>query len=256
MRRAALCLTLFFTLLVGLPGSSEAQIPVTDVAHIATSIWAEIARYAQAATDYIQQVEQIYNQYQQIDNQIRALEKLDFHTWRDISPVFDRLLWVIDGVDGVLYNTEQLEQMFFETFPAGARYENYSEDSWRALYRTLETFRVSLESLHWITAWDEYQLAELAEIEASIEGARGHEEVLEGIGNLLSWTGKQALLNERVNAAQANADAVAKAYEINEAARSRETYAAFLEDTVADSVTPAWDDFQTAFRALPRWMPQ
>ena len=256
MRRAALCLILFLSVLVGLPGRSAAQIPVTDVAHIATSIWAEIARYAQAAGDFIQQVEQIYNQVKQIEYQLQALEKLDFHTWRDLSPAFTRLVELIDGADAVLYNTKQLEERFFETFPAGARYENYTEDSWRALFRTMETFRISLQSLQEITSSDELDLAVLAEIEAGIENAEGHEQVLEGIGNLLSWNAKQSLLAERINAAQANAEAVARAYEINEAARSRETYAAFLEDTVLDAVAGAYDEDSPAFRALPRWMPQ
>jgi len=79
--------------------------------------------------------------------------------------------------------------------------------------------------------------------------------VLEGIGDLLSWSAQQSLLAERVNAAQANAEAVAKSYEINEAARSRETYNAFLEDTAVDAVAGAGSD-APAFRALPRWMAQ
>ena len=256
MRRAALYLILSLVVLIGFPGRSEAQTPVTDAAHIATTVWAEVARYAQAITDYIQQVEQIYNQYQQIQYQLQALEKLDFHTWRDLSPAFARLLTLANEADAVLYNTQQLEERFFETFPAGERYLNYTEDSWRALYRTMETFRVSLQSLQEITSSDELDLATLAQIEAGIEGAEGHEEVLEGIGNLLSWNAKQALLAERINAAQANAETVAKAYEINEAARSRESYTAFLEGTVIDAVAGAYDDGSPAFRALPRWMPQ
>ena len=255
MRRAALCLIVSLIVLAGFPGQASAQIPVTDVAHIATSVWAEIARYAQAVEDFIQQAEQIYNQYQQIQYQLQALQKLDFHTWRDLSPAFARLLTLANEADAVLYNTHELEERFFETFPAGERYANYTEDSWRALYRTMETFRISLQSLHEITSSDELDLAVLASIEAEIEGAEGHEEVLEAIGNLLSWNAKQALLAERVNAAQANAETVAKAYEINEAARSRETYTAFLEDTLLDAVTGTSGD-APAFRAVPRWMPQ
>ena len=255
MRRAALCLTLSLVLWAGFSGRCEAQIPVTDAAHIAVSVWNEIERYAQAAEDYIEQAEQIYNQYQQIEYQVQALEKLDFHNWRDLSPAFSRLVSLVNEADGVFYNSSELEDRFLETFPAGERYLNYTDDSWRALYRTMETFRVSLQSMHEITSSDEFDLASLEAIESEIAGAEGHEEVLEGIGDLLSWTAKQSLLAERVNAAQANAEAVAKAYEINEAARSRETYNAFLEDTAIDAVEGAGSD-ASAFRALPRWMPQ
>lgn len=256
MRRTVLSLILFLLVLVGHPGRSHAETPVKDVVHIATSVWAEVARYVQAAADYSAQAEQIYNQYLQIYNQLQALEKLDIHTWRDVSPAFWRLLELTRGVDAVLYNTAQLEERFFETFPAGAPYTNYREDSWRALFRTMETFRVSLESVQSITSQEEVDLASLAAIEASIEGAQGHEEVLEGIGNLLSWSAKQDLLAERMYAAQANAAAVANAYEINEAARSRETYTAFLEGTVADAVTGVYDGNAPIFRALPGWMPR
>jgi P-type conjugative transfer protein TrbJ len=256
MRRGALYLILSLVVLIGFPGRGVAQTPVTDVAHIAMTVWAEISRYAQAVEDFIQQAEQIYNQYQQIQYQLQALEKLDVHTWRDLSPAFSRLLGLMENVDALLYSTEQLEERFFETFPAGERYANYSEDSWRALYRTMETLRVSLQSLREITSSGELDLESLAAIEAGIEGAQGHEEVLEAIGNLLSWNAKQALLAERIGAAQANAETVARAYEINEAARSRETYAAFLEGTVIDAVAGAYDEGSPAFRALPRWMPQ
>jgi P-type conjugative transfer protein TrbJ len=254
MRRFTWCLTLFLLVLVCVPHPSAAQIPVTDAAHIATSVWAEVARYAQAIEDFLAQAEQIYNQYQQIQYQLQALSKLDIHNWRDLSPAFSRLLALIDQADAVLYNTERLEERFYETFPAGQRYVNYSDDSWRALYRTLETTRLSLQSLQEITSSGELDLETLAAIEAEIEGSEGHEQVLEGIGNLLSWSAKQDLLAERINAAQANAEMVARAYEINEAARSRESYAAFLEGTVLDAST--YDETPRAFRALPGWMPR
>jgi P-type conjugative transfer protein TrbJ len=253
MRRAA-PLMLFILFLVGVSGRCEAQIPVTDVAHIAVSVYNEIERYAQAIEDYIEQVEQIYNQYEQIAYQVKALEKLDIHTWRDLSPAFSRLVSLVNEADAVLYNTDQLEERFFETFPAGERYANYSDDSWRALYRTIETLRISLQSVHEITSSDETDLESLAAIEAEIEGAQGHEEVLEAIGDLLSWNAKQTLLSERINASEANAEAVARAYEINEAARSQESYAAFLEGTVVDAVSGAYDESAPAYRALPDWM--
>lgn len=254
MRRFMLCLALSLLFFVGVPRESAAQIPVTDVAHIATTVWAELARYAQAIEDYLTQAEQIYNQYEQIQYQLQALSKLDLHNWRDLSPAFSRLIILVDQADAVLYNTQRLEERFYETFPAGERYLNYPDDSWRALFRTMETFRLSLESLHEITSADELDLESLAAIEASIEGAEGHEEVLEGIGNLLSWNAKQSLLAERINAAQANAEMVARAYEINEAARSRESYTAFLEGTVIDA--SSYDENSRTFRALPGWMPR
>jgi P-type conjugative transfer protein TrbJ len=250
------CLALFLISLLGLSARSEAQIPVTDAAHIAVSVFNEVERFLQAVDDFFAQTEQIFNQVEQIRFQIQALEKLDIHNWRDLSPAFSRLVSLIEGADAVLYNAENLEERFFETFPAGERYENYTEDSWRALFRTLETLRLSVQSVHEITSSDELDLESLAAIEAEIEGAQGHEEVLEGIGDLLSWTAKQSLLAERISAAQANAETVAKAFEINEAARSRETYAEFLDTTLADSAQAGLDENAPAFRALPGWMPR
>ena len=254
MRRFTLSLTVCLLFLLGVPRPSEAQIPVTDLAHIATSVWAEIARYAQVVEDFIAQAEQIYNQYEQIQYQLKALSKLDFHNWRDVSPALTGLLTLIDGADAMLYNVEQLEERFYETFPAGEKYLNYPEDSRRALSRTMETFRISLQSLHELTASEETDLLVLGEIEAAIEGAEGHEQVLEGIGTLMSWNAKQSLLAERINAAQANAEMVARAYEVNEAARSRESYTAFLEGTVVDA--SGYDPNARSFRALPGWMPR
>src|ERR1700709_1613136 len=98
MRRAA-CVTLFFFFLAGIAGRCEAQIPVTDVLHIAVTVFDEIERYGQAIEDYIAQGEQIYNQYEQIANQVKALEKLDVHSWRDLSPAFARLLALVNEAD-------------------------------------------------------------------------------------------------------------------------------------------------------------
>jgi P-type conjugative transfer protein TrbJ len=256
MRRLLCCLVLFLVSFLGLSVRCEAQIPVTDAAHIAVSIFNEVERFLQAVDDFFAQTEQIFNQVEQIRFQVQALAKLDVHAWRDLFPAFSRLVSLIEGADAVLYNAENLEERFFETFPAGEGYENYTDDSWRALSRTLETLRLSVESVREITSSDELDLESLAAIEAEIEGAQGHEEVLEGIGDLLSWTAKQSLLAERINAAQTNADTVAKAYEINEAARSRETYTEFLDKTLDDSIDPAMDESAPAFRALPGWMPR
>jgi P-type conjugative transfer protein TrbJ len=255
MRRAVF-VSLFFLFLAGVSSRCEAQIPVTDQAHIAVSEFNEIERYAQAVEDYIAQYTQIYNQYEQIANQVKALEKLNIHTWRDLSPAFSRLVSLANEADAVLYNTEQLEERFFETFPEGERYNNYANDSWLALYRTMETLRISLESVHEITSTDESDLDSLASIEAEIEGAQGHEEVLEAIGDLLSWNAKQTLLTERINASQSNAEMVARAYEINEAARSRESYSNFLIGTLVDAEDGAYDDNAPAYRAVPDWMAQ
>jgi hypothetical protein len=80
--------------------------------------------------------------------------------------------------------------------------------------------------------------------------------VLEAIGDLLSWNAKQTLLTERINASQSNAEMVARAYEINEAARSRESYSNFLIGTLVDAEDGAFDDNAPAYRALPDWMAQ
>lgn len=256
MRRAALCLTLFLMMLVSISGPSDAQIPVTDAAHIATSVWAEIARYGQAALDLVNQAQRLYNQYEQIRYQLQALEKLEVHNLRDLSLALTRLNTLVDQADGVLYSARELEERFWETFPAGSRYVNYSEESYRALWRTMETARVGLEALKEITEGTERDLAALGAIEAQIEDAQGHEEVLEAVGDLLAWSARQQVMSERLAAITANVETVRGIYEIDKEARSRESFLNFLDATLVEALDGAFDEGAPAYRALPGWMPR
>src|SRR5262249_36369718 len=130
------------------PNPSRAQIPVTDAAHIAVTTWAEGARYAQEAYSIVQRAEAIYNQIQQIENQVRALQKLGFNSWRDIGPLYYQINALFAEGDALLYTVDDLEAKFDETFPGLTRYTDPASQILNQLTRTLNTMRANLGALH------------------------------------------------------------------------------------------------------------
>src|SRR4051794_28142624 len=117
MKRRLVPFLVALGLLLGLPRPSQAQIPVTDVAHIAVTTWAEIVRYGQAAYEIYQKAVSIYNQYEQINRQIQSLRKLNIRSWRDIGPLYYQLNSLLQQSDTLTYAVENLEEEFYATFP-------------------------------------------------------------------------------------------------------------------------------------------
>ena len=240
---------------LAIPHQAQAQTPVTDVLHIATSVWAELARYAQSAYDVYQQGEQIYNQYQQIERQIQALKKLDIHTWRDIAPFYDQLDNVLEEAETLTYVVEDLEEQFYVNFPGVTSYSRFPEENAAGVQRILATFRANLMGLHTIHETTEGSLEELAGIQLDVERAEGTQQGLESLAELAAWQANQLATIGRTLQANANAQIIASSYAISADARLKQTHTDTLAITLyraeADAARP-----QTPYSFLPAWMPR
>lgn len=252
-RPVALCLTTL-ALLLGASRPSLAQIPVTDVAHIAVTTWAEIERYAQGAYQIYQQLLSIYNQYEQIARQIQALKKLNVRSWRDIGPLYFQLNALLQQSDTLTYAVENLEAEYYATFPGATRYLNFPAEQFAQVQRTLDTFRLNLLSLHQIHLDSQGSLQVLGEIQRHVDAAQGHEETLEALGELGSWQADQLATMGSTLQSIANTAIVAASYQINQEAQNRQTLSDVLQATASRAQADAADN-KPSYTLLPSWVP-
>jgi len=252
-RRLIPCLTAS-VLLLAAPRASQAQIPVTDVAHIAVSTWSEIARYGQAAYQIYQEALSVYNQYQQIERQVQALKKLNVRSWRDIVPLYYQLNSLLVQSGTLTYAVENLEEEFYATFPGSTRYVNFPAEQFNEVERTLDTLRLNLLSLHQIHLDSRGSLQVLGEIQHHVDAAQGHEETLEALGELGAWQADQLATMGATLQSIANTAIVASSYQVNKDARTRQTASDILEATANRARTDAATS-KPSYPLLPSWVP-
>lgn len=254
MKRSLVPSFIVLGLLLSIPSPSRAQIPVTDVAHIAVTTWAEIARYGQAAYEIYQKTVSIYNQYEQINRQIQALRKLNIRSWRDIGPLYFQLNSLLQQSDTLTYAVENLEEEFYATFPGSTRYVNFPAERFAEVQRTLDTFRLNLMSLHQIHLDSRGSLQVLGEIQRHVDSAQGHEETLESLAELGSWQADQLATMGSTLQSIANTAIVASSYQINQDARSRQTISDVLQATANRAQTDAAES-KPSYSIVPSWVP-
>lgn len=246
-----LALGLFF-LLFSAP-RAEAQIPVTDIAHIAVSLAGEIERYVQAALQYVQGAEGLYNQYKQIEYQVVALKKLNIRSWRDIGPLYHQLQTILGETESLSYRLDGLEDNFRTTFPGIAPYVNYVDDHTRQATRTLNTLRISLLGLHKQQEDNDGSLQVLGEIQNHVDAAQGPEQTQEALAELGSWQADQSALIGATQLSLANINLVAAAYQINEKLQQEKATSDAAITLIGAS--QAEIDDGTTYDVIPGWMP-
>jgi len=249
--RPALVATLFLLLFAP---RAEAQIPVTDVAHIAVSTYEGILRYVQAAYSIFQRAASLYNQYRQIVYQITALKKLSVHSWRDLGPLYNQLNGILYQAGTLTYALDNLEEQFYATFPGATRYINFPTESFTRVTRVLDTLRLDLQSLHQIHEDQQGSLQVLGQLQAQVDAAEGHQQVQEAQAELLSWQASQLATINSTLQALANSQIVHASYVINQDAQERQSQLDLWDATLTRAQADHADTYKT-FTLLPDWMP-
>lgn len=240
--------------LLGSSRPASAQIPVTDVAHIAVTTYEGVLRYAQAAYSIAQRLQALYNQYQQIEYQLRALKKLDFHSWRDVGPLYNQLNSILVQAGSLTYAMQDLEDQFYSAFPGAIRYTNFPLEEFTRFTKILDTYRLNLLSLHQLHEDQAGSLQVLGIIQKQVDSAEGHEQVLEAQAALQSWQASQLATIGSTLESLANVQTVASSYAVNKDAMETQTALDLYEATLNRAVSDHGDDHQT-FTVLPPWMP-
>jgi P-type conjugative transfer protein TrbJ len=255
MKKTLLAAAVALAIALASASPSHAQYPVTDVALLIESTFAEYFRYAQTAYQIYQQLQSIYNQYQQINRQIQALKKLNVRSWRDIGPLYYQLNALLQESESLTYALDGLEERYYETFPGAVRYADFPSQSFLQINRALNTFRTNLLSLHQINEDQHGSLQILGEIQQHVDSAEGHEQTLEALAELQSWQADQQATMQATLESIANVSVVSASYQINQDAMYHQTETDTLAATLAAAQREANSPGST-YNLLPSWVPQ
>lgn len=188
--------------------AAQAQWTVIDPAHIAKTIW-----------NGKKLVDQVANQKRQIENDIIMLKRLPHPPWRTIQARIDELDEVMRAGSALSYSMDNLAREFGITFPGFQDYANWSEERRVQLSRTLGTHVNVMLSLQRQGQQFQSSQEELRAIKDAMGAAEGQTSTME-VGNTLSaFTAEELILIRQLLAAQANAQAVQSAYQINREAQ-------------------------------------
>lgn len=189
------------------PTRAHAQWTVIDPSNLAQNIQ-QVARAAQ----------QINNQRLQIENQLRALRKLDNVHWRDVSGLMQQLDILMRRQRAIAYSLGNLERQFRETFPgwqAAPDNLTFAEAQRDQAERTLGTMGAGLQVLSEHARQFEDGQATLVAIKDQLQDIEGTQEALELQASLDAFLAEEIGLLRQTVATQANLDAVYNAYRVN-----------------------------------------
>ncbi|HVT61590.1 MAG TPA: hypothetical protein VHR45_24730 [Thermoanaerobaculia bacterium] len=228
---------------------APAQIPVTDVAHIAVNSYWHYLHYLQAALQIVQHYAQIANQVRQIEAQLRALKKLDHPNWRQVSDLLLELDYLIRSGQSLGYSLADIGAQFRHTYPGWTRLLDPTLPPLQA-ERALDTFRAGLAA----TARQAQSLAAgeqtLAAIRAQMASSDGHQQALEQLATLSGFAAQEQLLARQSLAVSANLQAVAQGYWVNRQAQADATF----HDVTFETSLAAYRSSSPGFTFQPPWL--
>jgi P-type conjugative transfer protein TrbJ len=243
-RLAAVCLAV--VLLVGLWGAggvpAAAQVPVIDPAHIALNAAWHYLHYLQFAL-------QIYQQVEQIENQVRALAKLRDPNWREIQSLLTELDFLMRSGSSLGYPLPDVGGQYRQLYPGWAPWTDAGVPQ-RQAERALDTLRAGLAA----TSQQAQSFAPgedlLGRIRQQMSSTDGHQQALEQLATLAAFSAQEQLLTRQALAVSNNQMAVAQGYWLNRQAQGEANFTIAMAETALAaerntsrgwSFRPAWE---------------
>ena len=197
---------------IALASPANAQIPVTDVGHIAQTVLHYAGRLLEIGQKYVQiynQYEQIASQYRQIAYQLQALKKLDFQNARSIGGTIGEMERIIGwGADLPSHMNPSVDEVFRDLFPGWERPRDFWREEEEAVTAALDTLRETLRAQHQAHRTSADHLSTLGQLKAQVHSAEGTEQVLEALAGLAAYHAEVSTLTELSQATSADAATV------------------------------------------------
>jgi P-type conjugative transfer protein TrbJ len=247
LRPAALVLAFLLAATASAP-PAQAQIPVTDVAHIAVNVYYQYLHYAARLLEIKQKYEIILHQAQQIEYQLQALKKLQNPHWRDVGNLLVYLNDLMREGEVLAYSLDNIVDLFRQTFPGWQESRDWPTQYRNQMVRTLNTMERALRTVNQQSRG--FSPKDLGVIKAQLAESHGHEETLEILATIDAYTAEELLLVRQSLAASNNIASVYYASEVNAKAQAALTFTA-ASQRIALDLGPAPGKF--TFR--PEWWP-
>lgn len=196
---------------------------------------------AEAIKGVRQRAEQLAMQKRQLESQIAALRTLRRPHWRHLGLLHRDLAEVVREGEALGYSLERLESEFDRAFPGYAVPARPRATQVEQMRRTLATMRAGLRAAG-LQARDAAQGQEmLRRIKDQMADTEGTQQAIQLHATLTGYTADELSAIRQALAAQANADAVYRSYELQQRLQAQ----------------AAWDSLVAHSRARPvqrqRW---
>src|SRR5579862_560785 len=176
----------------------------------------DATNYAENALHVSKAIEQIRLAQSQIDNQLRALQKLAHPEWRDITSTVSAA--TVAQSPGVA-----LERRFSAVFPGAVATRDFpSEDRGRS-GSTLAALQGVLDAGRASSSTVAPGAPHLDRFQPQVAGAEGHEESLELANTVHVYTAQELTLLRQAVAGETSAQAVYYAHQVNASAEADES---------------------------------
>jgi P-type conjugative transfer protein TrbJ len=247
--RAAVAALVALLLVLPVP-AAKAQIPVTDVAHIASATYHQVIHYIARALEIYQKYQIIYNQYNQLVYQVQALAKLEDPSFREIAGLLFEINLILDEAESLVYSLRNLNVVFKETFPGWEEPADWNTATITQVRRTLNTLRAALNT---VNAQDRYLAdakVKLDQMKSQVTSVEGHEAALELQSTIGAFSAEELLLLRQAVATSNNIQAVYFATTVNERAQAEATLQSLAVRTAFTHVPPP-----PGYNFRPHWWP-
>ncbi|HZS60985.1 MAG TPA: hypothetical protein VFA43_17040 [Gemmatimonadaceae bacterium] len=190
----------------------------------------DASNYAENVLHVTKAVEQIRLAQSQIDNQLRALQKLAHPEWRDITST-------VSAATQAQSPGVALERRFSTVFPGAVATRDYPAEDRGRSESTLAALQGVLDAAQTSSTTVAPGALQLDRFKTQVSGARGHEESLELANTVHVYTAQELTLLRQAVAAQTSAQALYYAHQVNAKAESDESARA-LWSAMASTAAP------------------
>lgn len=209
----------------GLPGLPQVVIDPSAIGKLVSSL--------------NQQLQQIQMQRNQLQQQIRSMQKLASPPWRQITGAMTQLDQLMRDGQSLAYQVRNLQSQFNATFPVTRAIIDWPSEERAQAQRTIATLRASLNAASVQASSFTTGLDRIAQMKSAVGTVQGHQAAIELQNSASIFTAEELVLLRQALMTQANAQAVYYAHQINQIAQRDETVRAQLSaDAVRGAVRP------------------
>lgn len=197
---------------------------------------------AEAIRSVRQRADQLVVQRRQLEHQVAALRSLRNPNWRHLGLLHRDLAAVVQEGEALGYSVERLDREFDRAFPGYSVPANPRTVNLEQMRRTLATMRASLRAAG-LQARDAAQGQEtLGRIKNQMGGIEGTQQAIQLHATLTGYTADELSAIRQALAAQANADAVYRAYELQQRMQAQAAWDSMIAHSRARPVRlESWD---------------
>ena len=184
--------------------------------------------HVQNVVTAINTVKQLLEDIKQVEMMVKMLTKYENGSFQNVIPVLGELREALKTGQSLAYSMRGFDSQFRTKFPGYVPTQNYQDEYKMWVDTTLDTLRGSLNALHIQADSLDNDEAFMEDLEALSNESVGTDQVLQAGNMMASQTVKQVMKLRELMLAQANAEQVYMAQQINSDAQAKARFREWL----------------------------